>query len=232
MISGIIVALPEELASLTSEKLNKGDFSWLNSQVLIAYAGAGAANAETAAKQLIAQGAQQLISWGCAAALTEQLKSGDLVVADSLEDEQGNMIVCDKNWQNRVVKTLNTDLNVVNGKMADSSRIIASTREKKDFNQRTSALALDMESFAVARICLDNNIPFVTIRAIADPVDFPLPQAVDQAMEASGEINFNKLIRHILLHLWEIPALIRLGLHFKKANHTLKATAAHLQNIC
>ena len=44
MITGIVVALPEELATLTSQKVAKGGYLMLNNQLVVAYSGAGAVN--------------------------------------------------------------------------------------------------------------------------------------------------------------------------------------------
>ena len=74
MITGIVVALPQELDTLISKKLVKGQCVSLTKTMLLAYSGAGANNAEAAARLLITQGATRLISWGCAAALSPNLQ--------------------------------------------------------------------------------------------------------------------------------------------------------------
>ena len=86
MITGIVVALPEELASLTSKRIDKGHCVFIADKLLVVYSGVGADNAAKAAELLINKGASQLISWGCAAALAPAIKSGDLVIADRLID--------------------------------------------------------------------------------------------------------------------------------------------------
>ena len=73
MITGIIVALPEELTTLTTKKIAKGSFLYITENILVIYSGAGSVNAATAANLLIANGATRLISWGCAAALAMTL---------------------------------------------------------------------------------------------------------------------------------------------------------------
>ncbi len=86
MITGIVVALPEELTTLTSKKIDKGRCVFIADKLLVAYSGAGPVNAQAAAELLASKGATRLISWGCAAALSETLKPGDLILADKLID--------------------------------------------------------------------------------------------------------------------------------------------------
>ena len=64
MITGIVIALPQELETLTTRKIAKGSTIVLSKNLLLAYSGAGAENAQTAANLLIEQGATRLISWG------------------------------------------------------------------------------------------------------------------------------------------------------------------------
>ena len=63
MITGLVVALPEELTTLTQKKIAKGRCFFITDKLLVAYAGAGPANAQSAAELLVAQGATRLISW-------------------------------------------------------------------------------------------------------------------------------------------------------------------------
>lgn len=87
MITGIIVALTDEISSITSKKINKGDCVFINDNTLVACSGAGPQNAAKACELLIKNGAERLISWGCAAALSENLISGDLVLPTHLQAE-------------------------------------------------------------------------------------------------------------------------------------------------
>ena len=45
MITGVVVALPEELSTLTDKKIAKGQVGQLNETVLVIYSGAGGKNA-------------------------------------------------------------------------------------------------------------------------------------------------------------------------------------------
>ncbi len=231
MITGIVVALPEELGTLTSKKLEKGDWVNISDTIVLVYSGAGESNAQIAAELLIAQGATRLISWGCAAALSAALKPGDLVLPESLIDADGKQIDICPDWHSYAVDLLSTTQSVHTGSLAESKSIVASGSDKKRLYEQTGAIALDMESIAIAKVARKNNLAFLAIRAIADPADMNLPKAIQHSLNKEGVIDLTKLLLFIALHLAEIPGLIRLGLHFHAAKNTLKLVAKQLNSL-
>lgn len=230
MSCGIVVALPEELTTLTSRKLARGECIPLGDDILLAYAGAGPLNAEQAAKNLIVKGADRLVSWGCAAALDSQLRPGQLVIPESVQLDQQSYET-DKRWSHKLRCRLSQKLTVVGGGLLSTSRIIAASSEKQRLQRETGAIALDMESAAVAKVAQQANLPCLVLRAIADPAAMSLPQAVVVALDDQGLVSLPRLLRHLLLRPWQIPALIRLGLHFASARKTLKTLAKQLNEI-
>ena len=224
---GIVVALPEELSTLTSKKIPP---SALNS-VLVICSGAGAENARKAAETLISNGATHLISWGCAAALSPELKSGDLTLADSLLDAQHVQINIHSAWHEHVKNLLSKVLVVHTGILLESIEIVTLSREKKQLHAATNACVLDMESVAVAKVAQQHNLPFLAIRAIADPVTMDLPKAVSVAMSDKGRVLISPLLKYLLFHPSELVGLVKLGLHFHAAKKTLKHVATQLDTI-
>ncbi|PPD51011.1 MAG: phosphorylase [Methylobacter sp.] len=231
MISGIVVALPEELATLTSKRIDKGHCVFIANKLLVAYSGTGSKNAQSAAKLLITKGATQLISWGCAAALSATLKSGDLTLADTLVDSQDVEIDIDSDWHRYSKALLAQSVTVHTGRLAESLAIVSSSKEKLQMQSITGAIALDMESIAVAKIAKCNAVPFLAIRAIVDPVTMDLPHAIEYAENDQGDIVLSRLLLFLALHPFELPKLIKLGLQFNAAKKTLKAVSQHLNNI-
>ena len=234
MITGIVVALPEELSTLTSTKLTKGNSRFISNNVLVIYSGTGPINASSAAERLIAQGATKLISWGCAAALSETLKPGDLILANELSStEESKAIalnVC-ANWHQQTTELLTSVVKVNNGGLAESKRIVSSSEDKKKIHSNTNAVALDMESIAIAHVANKHALPFLAIRVIADPVEMSLPLAITHSLNQHGDVVLSKLLGYLALHPRELPGLIRLGLYFRSATKTLKLVAQHLDAI-
>ena len=233
MITGIVVALADEISSLSETKIKKGDCVFLNNKTLVVLSGAGSENASKAAQLLIEKGADRLISWGCAAALKTGLHPGDLIVPETLyaeEDEQFSQLNISSLWFQQVLEHLSS-LKPYTGSLAESSTVVASASAKKLIHKLTRAIALDMESIAVAKTAKENNKDILVIRCIADPVDQDLPQAVCYAMSPQGDIVLIKLLWFLLTHPKELPGLIKLGLNFNAAKNKLKLVAKHLDII-
>ncbi|OYV20453.1 MAG: Hopanoid-associated phosphorylase [Methylococcaceae bacterium NSP1-1] len=231
MITGIVVALPEELTTLTSKKIDKGRCFYITDKLLVVYSGAGHVNAKSASELLVAKGANRLISWGCAAALSESLKPGDLILADELIDAGNVVMATSADWLAYAKNSLAKFVVIQSGRLAESTSIVSSSKEKKQLHAITGAIALDMESVAVARVAKQHTLPFLTIRVIADPVNMNLPRAINYSLNDQGEMVLRKLLLFLFLHPAELPGLIKLGLHFNAAKKTLKSIAGHLDKV-
>jgi adenosylhomocysteine nucleosidase len=231
VITGIVVALPEELSTLSAKKCSKGSCLFMSDAIAVAYSGAGAGNASTAAQLLITQGATRLISWGCAAALSDHLKPGDLVLPDSLIDVDGAQIKPHADWHKHTQDLLTKAIKVHTGSLTESHSIVESSQDKKNLYLQTGAIALDMESIAIAKIARQHDLPFIAIRAIADPATMDLPRAIKYSLNEFGDIDLTKLLAFIAMHPFEIPGLIKLGLHFQAAKNTLKWVAKQSDQI-
>jgi len=231
VITGIVVALPEELTVLTSKRIDKGHCVFIADKLLVAYSGAGAKNAMAAAELLISKGATQLISWGCAAALDTSLKPGDLVLADRLLDINDTEIAINPDWYEYAKKLLTPYINIHTGGLTESANIVSSSKEKQHLQLITEAIALDMESIPVAKAAGKNALPFLAIRAIVDPAGMDLPRAIAYAANTEGDIILSRLLLFLALHPTELPGLIRLGLYFNAAKATLKQVARQLDAL-
>jgi len=230
VITGIIIALPDEISSLTSKKINKGECISINKNTLLALSGAGPENAAKAGQLLINKGAGRLISWGCAAALDADLKPGDLVLANQLLSAEKHVFSIESPWLQQITEQL-TALTPITGTLAESHTIVAKSTAKQTIYQQSGAIALDMESIAIVKTAQKNDCPAVVIHCIADPVNMSLPKAVSYALNNAGDIVLPKLLWFLLTHPGELPGLIKLGLHFNAAKNKLKLVAKQLDII-
>lgn len=227
MTLGIVVALPEELSTLSSVRLARGEVLAIHPSIKVCLSGAGHNNACKAAQTLINQGATKLISWGCAAALDPQLKPGDLIIANQVITQNGT-IASPYPWIKDIEALVPKQLPVSYTQLASHFGLISSTSDKARLYAETSAAALDMESAGVAATAKDANLPFIAIRAIADPSAMSLPNAISKALNPDGKVELSVLLRHIIVHPLEIFALIKLGLHFQAARKTLTKVAGSI----
>lgn len=238
MITGIIVALAEELSTLKTlpnvlweRCLRRGKFIFLTNDVILVYSGAGAQNARKAAELAISKGATQLISWGCAGALHHELKMGDLVLADSLLDSDGTQTPVNAAWHEHAKTILGADVTVYKGALFNSHDVVSTAQEKQAIYEKTGALALDMESYAIAQAAQHYALPFLAIRAIADPASMDLPIALSNALNEEGEVDISKIIFSLARNPKEIPHLIQIGQYFQIAKRKLSLVAEQLPQV-
>ena len=219
---GVVVALAAECRSLTRKRLRDGDCLPLPSGHLLALSGAGPAAASRAATQLLDAGADALLSWGCAAALDPSLKSGDLVLPGQVIAAQGERLETSVLWRTHVATQLQGSVHSVVGDLAESSSIVALSQDKLNLHKRSGALALDMESAAMGRVAHTVRVPFLVVRAIADPASMTLPASVVHALDAQGVVRIPKLLGSALRNPLDFIGLARLGWHFHAAMQTLE----------
>jgi adenosylhomocysteine nucleosidase len=231
VITGILVALPEELRTLTKTKIKQGECVTVAKNTIITLSGSGPANARIAAQILIGQGAKQLISWGCAGALAPHLKAGDLIIPESISSQDNNLIATHTQWSKKTIANLTSSIKYYTGTLLERDSVVALADTKNKLHQSTHALAVDMESGAVARIAQQAQIPFIALRSIVDPANLDLPLAINHAMTETGLVSIPKLLLYLCAHPNEIPRLIKLGLNFNAANKTLKHLAHQLPLI-
>lgn len=222
---GIITALPEELRTVTQQRIAKGEWKRLGQQLLIAHSGTGPQRAVATAQQLLDNGANALLCWGCAAGLNTQLKAGTLLLPSQLITQKGETIQMDAHWRQRLVLRLQTVLNVHDSVLTESDQLVSTPEQKWALAKKTQAAAVDMESVAVARFAHLHQLPFNTVRVIADPADMPLPLPVCEALGDNGEVHLSRLLLSLARHPLQLAGLIRLGQQFRSAQKTLKQAA-------
>lgn len=238
MITGIIVALAEELStlknipnSLWELNLRRGKFVFLTDEVLLIHSGAGAENAKKAAELAVSKGATQLMSWGCAAALSPDLKMGDLILADSVISSDGQETSVNAVWHQKARSVLGSDVAVYKGALIASEKIVSTAQAKQEIYAKTGAVALDMESSAIAEVATHYALPFLAVRAIADPSSMNLPNALENSLNEKGEVAITRIIKSLVLNPKEIPHLIQIGQCFQIAKKTLSNVAKQLPAI-
>jgi adenosylhomocysteine nucleosidase len=160
------------------------------------------------AHTLIQTGATTLMSFGIAGGLSSKLRPGSLVVADEVItdfDRYPAIASCAPVIQAHV------------GPIYGSWTIVTTAAEKQALRKRTGALAVDMESGPVARVAMEAGVPFIALRAVADPVTHGLPPAALLPLDEQGRPNLPAVFWSILTNPLQIPALIGTGNQTKTA---------------
>jgi adenosylhomocysteine nucleosidase len=88
-------------------------------------------------------------------------------------------------------------------------------------------VAVDMETVAVAKVCVERGVPWSAVRAISDPAD---DESVDSdvigLVKPDGTPDVGKSIRYLLRHPLRIPKLAALGRDATAAATVAARTAA------
>jgi adenosylhomocysteine nucleosidase len=157
-------------------------------QVRVLVTGMGPRNAERAVRTAIQnEKPSHVFTCGFAGALAPELKIADLVC--SLEMPMVGA---------KAVRFIATERVAVT--VADKSALHAQ-----------GADAVEMESATIARLCKEQGIPCVTLRAISDLANEDLPLNFNELLDGQENLSPAKLALAIIKAPHKIPALMRLG---------------------
>jgi adenosylhomocysteine nucleosidase len=212
---------------LVRKPIRKGDLMHLLEGTVIQLSGMGPRKAGEAGKNLLGHGATALLSWGSAGGLVPNLSPGSLVLPGKVIGADQSSYPTDPPWHERLLDRLEDSLDLHQGSLAESVAALKSPAEKRMLFERTGAIAVDMESGAVAKVAQEAGVPFMAVRAIADPVDTTIPQSPLRAVDEFGELSLLTLSSGLIRHPAELFDMIRLGRNFRAAQVTL-SKVAHL----
>ena len=161
--------------------------------------------------------AELVIGTGVVGALSGGLKPGDLVLCDRTimidGDGQVDKQVADVSAEHlrAIGRSLATaGIAYSTGAILTSHRVLATGAEKRRAKENTGAIAVDMETAAIAAEAAARGLPFVAIRAVLDEVDDEVVGA--EMADADGNVRplaaTSYLIRNPATML-KLPRMIR-----------------------
>jgi len=149
-------------------------------RIAIILAGAGENNARRAAKVLIeGHRPDRVISAGFAGGLSPGLKRNDILSADRRFNADGGELSVE--LPPSVSATVNQP-GVHRGTLLTLDHVVRLPQDRQSLFQRTGALGVDMETFAVAEVCAAHQVAFSSIRVINDTADDALPRDVEHLL--------------------------------------------------
>ncbi|WP_337691222.1 phosphorylase family protein [Mycetohabitans sp. B46] len=180
-----------------------------------------------------------LVSFGTAGALVESLRPGALLVARSVlavdlplphpasaamrndaTPVSGERYASDERWSHALLERLN---GAVYADLAGVEMPVSQAADKQQLQHAYGAWAADMESHIVARIAYERGLPFVCVRAIVDPAERSVPPAAAAALNDDGSTNLGAVLRSVLAHPGQLPALLALARDARDARRALVA---------
>ena len=225
--TGVVVALASEAKALTSQHTQPDRITPLAADAAMWLSGMGPAAARRAALGLANAGATALAVFGVAGALDGCLRSGSLCCPERVLDEAGQVHVVDSVWHARLRQQLEeTGLPLyTNGSLLSVQAPLLTHADKTAAYERCAALAVDMESAAVAEVAHERGLPFVVLRAIVDEASDTIPTALNNSVDAWGRPRPLGLIAALCRHPSVLSDLPRLYSRMQRATLALRAAA-------
>lgn len=194
-------------------------------------AGGDAARTAAAIAGIIAEGASGLVSFGIGGGLDPALASGSLVLPLAVRDEAGVRLAVDAAWHGAVAAALSrAGIAVATGEVLGAAAIVASAERKRALC-RTGAVIADLESHHVARAAAAAGLPFLVLRAVADPAGHGVPPAAQAGLDAAGHAALGPVLLSLLRQPAQLPGLLRIAAETATALRALRRAAPALLSI-
>jgi len=191
--------------------------------------GAGNRDRLAALADAAAENADCLISFGIAGGLAPILHPGAVILSGEVADEECRWTT-DEDLLRRLDR-LAPSIGVHRGTVYGARAILAGRSAKDSAYRKTGALAVDLESAIAARSAAAANIPFLVLRAVADPAGQDLPPAASLPLRPQGSAALGRILAEISRRPGQIPDLVRLGWQTRAALAALVAPARALRRL-
>ncbi len=194
-------------------------------EVLVAHTGVGLTSAAERVRELLeTHSPTQLITAGYAGGLDPKLRIGDLVFSTNfstpalLEFAHAQFAATPR---------------VHFGGLTSQSVVADSIAAKTRLSRESSALAVDMETAAIAAECAAANVPLLSVRVISDAAGDPLPVPMERWFDLQKQRpRILSLLTFLVTHPSRIAPFTRFVRALAPARHrlteTLSALSTHL----
>ena len=221
--TGIVVALASEARTLTHAS-KPDSITALAGGAALYLTGMGPAAARRGAHALADAGAASLAVFGVAGALSSQLRNGTLFCPERVLDEDGHAFATDSAWRAGLQQRLAPSLRMEGALLSVASPLLTPV-DKAAAHQRCAALAVDMESAAVAAVALERGLPFVVLRAIVDEAGDAIPAVLNGSVDPFGRPRPLQLMVALCGHPSVLRELPQLYSRMQRATQALRAAA-------
>lgn len=188
---GIVCALARETGYFLDEcekvrKYTGGDFTFRGGRfgevrIAVVEAGVGFERARRATQALIeGHTPDWVLSCGYSGALQDGMRIGDVVIANAVCDTHGHELKLDLNM------TGDAKAGLYVGRFVTTDEMVRLVKHKKQLAERYEAIAVDMESLAVAQVCRETGTRFMAVRAVSDDLSEDLPAEILTVLGESG----------------------------------------------
>ena len=230
MTIGLVAAMPAELKCLNGRTYSLNQPFKISDRLLAIISGIGANHAKRATELLQYHKVNGIISWGVAASLSKA-DPGDLLLPETVISKNGRQFQTDRAWREQLIAQLqNIPGRIHTEPMTETRLILESVQQKQSLYNETGAIAADMESATIARVAVDNHLPCLVVRTVADHYDQVLPYAITRHTDVYGNPNITKILVEVLLKPRLLSQAMQLARAMNKALATLKIVARQGHN--
>jgi len=213
-------------------RIFKGQYG--DADVLLVRTGMGRRMAEAAINYILdCYPVSTVISFGLCGGLTEELQAGDVVLCSPLyrgdgdismergssgtcHSDAGLLSLAGNGFESRHIRW-------VQGACVTVPKVVSKPKSKQDLGKAFSAVAVDMESYWIAKIVSERRIPFLAVRTVSDAMGDALPP-FDRFVNPDGSLQRRKAALYFLSHPQDLIRLFRLYRNAPTATRNL-ATA-------
>ena len=222
--TGVVAALESEARTLGPAVRRRDGLSSLGDGALLAVSGMGADLAAIAARRLVDAGTVRLLSFGFAGGLDPTLGAGSVVVPTDVISSSGTRFATSAQWRAQLCVAITVARVPSAGVLLSSATPVDAVADKAALFHDTGAVAVDMESLAIAEVAAVRGLPFIAVRVIVDTAADALPRAVLAASRA-GQLSMRRLLGGFVLAPLDLVSLIRLAQRYRAATRSLAAVA-------
>ena len=230
---GIVCALSREMGYFLDEcnrvrKYSGGKFTFRGGKfgdirIAIVESGMGFANARRATNALIdAHTPSWVLSCGYSGGIRESMRVGDIVMADAIADTHGNELKVDLTMSAEGQKRLHV------GRFVTTDQMIRLVDDKRKLAEKYDAIAVDMESLAVAQVCKENGTRFLGVRVVSDDMSQDLPKEIVSVIGDSGSFRVGATLGAMFKRFGSVKDMWKLR---EQTNIASQALAKFLQGV-
>jgi len=168
-----------------------------------------------------------IISAGFGGGLQRNVKDGDIVVGNEileLRKDQGDDITWESTHKpvrpTRIHSDDTTEIRVHYGKIMTTDEMVLRAANKSRIGKATGALAVDMETSAVAAVCASRKTDFLAVRCITDNVHEDLPDEFNDFF-VLGQLRPDRVFSSCARDPRVVGDLARLGYRAKRSGAKL-----------
>jgi adenosylhomocysteine nucleosidase len=195
----------------------------------------GLRNAEAAPKYILKEKEPDFVlSIGFGGALYKGAEIGDLVWPSRVLLVDGNVReTLELRGSEEVAGKISRKLDFREGSVLTVASRVKKSEISNSLFRDLPFPVCDMETFAVAKVCLERGVPFLAIRSISDTVEEEIPSELFDTVDDSGNYRLSLALAVIFRNPGLIPCSIRLGMNSRTASRNLWfAVRSLIETLC